>query len=151
VTIGGDSAGAASVNLHLIAYGGRDDGLFHAAIGESNSFGAQLTVEESQYQYDGLVQRTECDKSPDTLKCLRDLDVAVIAKNNINMPTPGGVPNGLPVFMYGNVIEGPGGFCENYTYNAYGSGNFIKVPVIFGYVLNSIVRDSAKNMKWRLK
>jgi carboxylesterase type B len=133
VTIDGDSAGAASVDLHLTAYGGRDDGLFHAAIGESNSYGAQLTVEESQYQYDGLVERTGCSKAKDTLDCLRKLDVEVIAKNNINMVTPGG--KGTPVFMYSNVIEGPGGFTEEYTYTAFTAGKFVKVPVIFGYVL----------------
>lgn len=68
------------------------------------------------------------------MNCLRELDVAVIAENNINMPTPGG-KGGLPVFMYSNIVEGPGGFTENYTYNMYSAGNFIKVPVIFGYVL----------------
>jgi hypothetical protein len=87
-------------------------------------------VEESQYQYDGLVQRTGCSKSKDTLACLRKLDVEVIAKNNINMVTPGGKNN--PVFMYSNVIEGPGGFSEGYTYGAFTAGKFVKVPVIFG-------------------
>ena len=35
VTIWGESAGAMSVGYHLIAYGGRDDRLFRAAIMES--------------------------------------------------------------------------------------------------------------------
>ncbi|OBT95578.1 hypothetical protein VE01_05914 [Pseudogymnoascus verrucosus] len=134
VTIDGASAGAASVDLHLTAYGGRDDKLFHAAVGQSNSFGAQLTVNESQYQYDGLVNRTECRKSTDTLKCLRGLAVEVIASNNMIMRTPGA--KGTPLFMYSNVIEGPGGFTEDYTYNMYADGKFIKVPVIFGSVAN---------------
>ena len=120
------------MDLHLTAYGGRNDGLFHAAIGQSNSYGAQLTVEKSQYQYDGLVNRTGCHSSKDTLDCLRKLDVEVIAKNNINLVTPGG--KGTPVFMYSNVVEGPGGFTEGYTYTAFNAGKFVKVPVIFGYV-----------------
>ncbi|KFY87700.1 hypothetical protein V500_06825 [Pseudogymnoascus sp. VKM F-4518 (FW-2643)] len=134
VTIDGASAGAASVDLHLTAYGGRDDKLFHAAVGESNSFGAQLTVNGSQYQYDGLVNRTECNKLPDTLKCLRELPVEVIASNNIIMHNPG--TRGSPLFMYSNVVDGPGGFTEDYTYNMYADSKFIKVPVIFGSVTN---------------
>lgn len=137
VTIDGNSAGAASVDLHLTAYGGKDDGLFHAAIGQSNSYGAQLTVQESQYQYDGLVGRTGCGKAKDTLKCLRELDVKVIAQHNIDMPTPGATGN--PVFMYSNVIEGPGGFTQGYTYDMFASGKFIKVPTIFGYVFLSLL------------
>lgn len=129
VTIGGASAGAASVDLHLSAYGGRDDGLFHGAAAESQSFGAQLTVSESQYQYDGLIQRVGCNTATDTLKCLRDLDIAIIAENNINIPTPGGAGS-PPLYMYSNVIDGT--FTIDYTYNLYSQGKFIKVPVIFG-------------------
>lgn len=49
VVVGGDSAGAASVTLLLSAHGGRDDGLFHATIAESQSFASMLTVDESQF------------------------------------------------------------------------------------------------------
>jgi hypothetical protein len=92
-----------------------------------------MTIEESQYQYDGLVKRTGCSQAADTLDCLRKLDVEVIAKNNINMVTPGA--KNTPVFMYSNVVEGPGGFTEEYTYTAFATGKFVKVPVIFGYVI----------------
>lgn len=131
VTIGGASAGAASVDLQLSAYGGRDDGLFHASAAESQSFGAQLTVSESQYQYDGLVKRTGCDGQSDTLACLRGLDVSIIAKNNINLPTPGGAGVG-PVFMWSNVVDGD--FTPDYTYKLFATGQYVKLPAIFGYV-----------------
>lgn len=67
VVLGGDSAGAGSIDLHLSAYGGRDDGLFHATAAESQSFGAQFTVEGSQYQYDALVERVGCSITTETL------------------------------------------------------------------------------------
>jgi triacylglycerol lipase len=35
VTLWGESAGASGVGMQLIAYGGRDDGLFRGAIAES--------------------------------------------------------------------------------------------------------------------
>ena len=132
MTIGGNSAGGASVDLQLSAYGGRDDGLFHAAAAESQSFGALFTVNEAQYQYDGLVQRVGCGNDTDTLQCLRNTDIAVISNNNINIPTPGGA-GGNPIFMWSPVIDET--FIVDYTYNLYSQGKFVKVPSIFGYVI----------------
>lgn len=128
MTIGGDSAGAASVDLHLSAYGGRDDGLFHAAAAESQSFGPQLNISQSQYQYDALVSRTSCNNSTDTLQCLRALDVSVLQKNNIQIPYPG--KKSTPLFMYSSVIDGD--LVRDSTYRSYAEGKFIKIPVIFG-------------------
>jgi carboxylesterase type B len=132
VTLGGASAGAASVNMHLMAYGGRDDGLFHAVASESNSYGQQLTVEESQYQYDALVDRVGCKTQNDTLQCLRSKDVNTIAKHNSVIPTPGGTGRN-PIFFYSNVVDGD--FTQDIAYKLLDAGKFIKVPSIFGYVL----------------
>ncbi|PQE33279.1 triacylglycerol lipase protein [Rutstroemia sp. NJR-2017a WRK4] len=129
VTIGGDSAGAASVDLQLSAYGGRDDGLFHASAAESQSFGVQFTVEESQYQYDSLVERVGCAGKNDTLACLRAVDISVIQKNNPNLPTPGGA-GGTPNYMWSNVIDGD--FTPDYTYKLYSEGKYVKLPAIYG-------------------
>lgn len=139
MTIGGASAGGASVDLHLSAYGGRDDGLFHAAAAESQSFAPQLTVEEAQYQYDGLVQRVGCVNASDTLTCLRDVDIKVIVENNINIRAPDGAGK-PPIYMWSNVIDG--NFTTDYTYNLFSQGKFVKVPAIFGYVLQPPVTSS---------
>ncbi len=133
VTIGGASAGGASVDLHLTAYGGRDDKLFHAAVAESQSFGQQLTIAESQYQYDALVKRVGCGSAADTLKCLRDTPIETIVKNNINIPFPNG-PGWNPVYMWSNTIDGT--FTTDYTYNLFAQGKFVKVPSIFGDTTN---------------
>jgi carboxylesterase type B len=115
--------------LHLSAYGGRNDNLFHAAAAESVSFGRQLNVIESQYQYDALVQRTGCNTTIDTLKCLRNLSTADLQSQNINIPTPdiGGNP---PIYMYSVVIDGD--LVPDFTYNLYRQGRFINVPTIMG-------------------
>ncbi|KAA8564190.1 hypothetical protein EYC84_011137 [Monilinia fructicola] len=108
VTIGGASAGAASVDLQLSAYGGRDDGLFHASVAESQSFGAQLTVSESTVPGWILVS---------------------LRKTHINIPTPGGA-GGNPVFMWSNVVDGD--FTPDYTYNLFAAGKYVKLPAIYG-------------------
>ncbi|CAL3969927.1 unnamed protein product [Diplocarpon coronariae] len=133
VTIGGGSAGAASVGLHLSAYGGRNDNLFHAAAAESQSFGQQLTVAESQYQYDALLQRVGCHNTTDSLGCLRRTNIQVLASNNPDVPFPHG-PGYNPVFMWSPVIDG--NFTTDYTYSLFAGGKYVKVPSIFGDATN---------------
>lgn len=133
VTIGGGSAGAASVALQLAAYGGRDDGLFQATAAESSSFGPQLTITQSQYQYDALVVSTNCNATEDTLACLRNKTTEQLdAVNSGNINYPFGNTTGPPLFMYTNVIDG--NFTADYTYNMFAQGKYVKVPAIWGAV-----------------
>jgi triacylglycerol lipase len=76
VTIWGESAGAMSVGLHLISYGGRDDGLFSGGILQS---GTPLVtfpdLEDSQAQYGEIVDKVGCSDSVSSLDCLRGVSL----------------------------------------------------------------------------
>lgn len=126
--IGGASAGAASVTLHLSAYGGRDDGLFHASAAESQSFAAIRNITESQYQYDDLVKRTGCAQEKDTLACLRGLNSTFLQEMNTRDPFPGA--SGASLFPYSPVLDHD--FIIDATYTLFDRGNFVKVPAIYG-------------------
>ncbi|KAF1985151.1 alpha/beta-hydrolase [Aulographum hederae CBS 113979] len=128
VVIGGDSAGAASVMYLITAYGGRDDHLFVAAAAESQSFGTQLSIEQSQYQYDNFVIRTGCASEEDTLKCIRSLSPRDIALVNRVTPYPGA--QSAPLYMYSPTIDND--LIPDYTYRLLNQGKFIRVPTIFG-------------------
>ena len=128
VTMGGDSAGAQSVDLHVTAYGGRDDGLFHATAAESQSFSGLRTVAQNQFAYDNLVIRTNCASAEDTLACLRNPSAKELQKQNINTPFPGA--QNPPLYMYGPTLDYD--FISDYTYRAYAEGKFVKVPAIGG-------------------
>ena len=132
VTMGGASAGAASVTLQVAAYGGRDDKLFHQTAAESQSFGAIRTVEESQYQYDQLVTRTKCGQnqtgSPDTLACLRKLNINILQNQNINTAFPG--QDRKPLFPYNPTLDHD--FLTDMTIALYEKGKFVNVPAIYG-------------------
>ncbi|EMC97540.1 hypothetical protein BAUCODRAFT_147606 [Baudoinia panamericana UAMH 10762] len=128
VVLGGDSAGAQSVNLQVTAYGGRNDGLFHATAAESQSFSALRTVNESQFMYNNLVIRTGCTSSNDTLACLRALNATALQQQNYNTPFPGAQI--APLYMYGPTLDYD--FITDYTYNAYAKGAFVHVPAIAG-------------------
>ena len=135
VVIGGGSAGAASVTIHLTAYGGTFGGvgensnnpLFHASIAQSQSFATVRTIEGSQYQYDGLAKRTGCDNDH-SLGCLRKLSTADLQKHNIKQPYPEAKAD--PVFMYNPVVDKD--FIQDVTIKLYQEGKYVKIPTIFG-------------------
>ncbi|KAK4951517.1 hypothetical protein LTR10_010493 [Elasticomyces elasticus] len=128
VTLGGDSAGAQSVNLQVTAYNGRNDNLFHATAAESQSFSALRTVPENQFAYDNLVIRTGCVNSADTLACLRGLTATQLQQQNFNTPFPGAQQ--APLYMYGPTLDFD--FITDYTYRAYEQGAYVRVPAIAG-------------------
>ncbi|KAH6917976.1 Alpha/Beta hydrolase protein [Coprinopsis sp. MPI-PUGE-AT-0042] len=76
VTLWGESAGAISASLHMVAYNGNHQGLFRAAFMQS---GAPIPVgplEHGQGDYDNIVKRTGCSGAQDTLACLRTVPYA---------------------------------------------------------------------------
>ncbi|KAH8734211.1 Alpha/Beta hydrolase protein [Ilyonectria robusta] len=74
VTIWGESAGARSLGMQLVAYDGKSDGLFRSTILESGSPVAKFVRAEAwQSYFDALVEQTGCAAAADRLDCLREL------------------------------------------------------------------------------
>ncbi|RFU74045.1 hypothetical protein TARUN_8211 [Trichoderma arundinaceum] len=77
VTIAGESAGGSSAGYHLVAFKGKNDGLFRSAILESSSLlGAPMNTVETlnvTYQgwYDNITTTVGCNTAADSLACLR--------------------------------------------------------------------------------
>lgn len=67
----GESAGAISVALHMIANRGDHEGLFRAGFMQSGSPIPFGTVDQGQQSYDHLVESVGCQNSTDSLQCLR--------------------------------------------------------------------------------
>ena len=124
VTIWGESAGAMSVGLHLVAYNGRDDGLFRGAIMES---GTPLVTSSplSYFQplYDKLTGLTGCNSTSDSLGCLRS-----VPYDQINSVLNSSALN------YGNTwwptIDGD--IISEHGSEALANGHFVKVPLLMG-------------------
>ncbi|RMZ84161.1 hypothetical protein DV738_g783, partial [Chaetothyriales sp. CBS 135597] len=133
VVIGGDSAGAASIGLLLTMNGGKETKLFHAAAAESVSFAPILTVDESQYQFDKLVQRSRCGSmdARTVISCLRQLSTKELQLHSraISYPSLGPDYN-PPLFMWNPVLDND--LIHDYTYRAFNTGAFQHIPVIFG-------------------
>ncbi|KAF2787323.1 alpha/beta-hydrolase [Melanomma pulvis-pyrius CBS 109.77] len=130
VTLGGASAGAASVVLQLTAYGGRDDKLFQAAAAESQAFPPIRNVTEMQWTYDALLKKAGCQN----LTCIQNLDAVAFqsAVRSFKEPFPGGKTP--PIFFWNPTLDYD--FVQDYTYNEVKAGHFVKVPTIFGDTTN---------------
>ncbi|KAJ6584319.1 alpha beta-hydrolase [Mycena capillaripes] len=78
VTIWGESAGAISVGLHMVANNGDNEGLFRAGFMESGSPIPVGPLENGQKYYDAIVQQVGCTGAADTLACLRTVPYATL-------------------------------------------------------------------------
>lgn len=120
VTIMGESSGAGSIGFHLLAYGGRDDGLFHAAISESGGpFSVYPFANASQRDADfaSVLEATNCRNASDALVCLRSAPASDIQKASLMVQ---------PYFRVdGNLIPERSSLLLQ-------AGRFIKVPLLIG-------------------
>ena len=88
-----------SIGFHLVAYNGRDDRLFRAAIMESgNSIqpDSQYAAEHFEDQYQAVVDLANCTGASDVLSCLRNapFEVTNAAINTTNAVLDGDFVSG---------------------------------------------------------
>ncbi|KAI1844334.1 hypothetical protein JX265_010237 [Neoarthrinium moseri] len=130
VTIFGESSGAESVSAQVLAYNGRDDGLFRGAIAQSG-FGGVLprypgglnATDYQQEAFNSLVTNTSCASTvgtPEAITCLRDAPFEEI-NEALNVTGIGPWPP---------VLDSD--FIADYPTNQLNSGKFVQVPIIIG-------------------
>ncbi|KAJ9602718.1 hypothetical protein H2200_012912 [Cladophialophora chaetospira] len=126
VTIWGESAGAASVGTHLIAYDGRDDNLFRAGIMESGApipFGPYTNASAWDKYYNNITRATKCSTASNTLACLRKVPIKEL-NNVLNSSVTANVPG------WGVAIDND--FITGSATEQLMDGKFVKVPILQG-------------------
>ncbi|KAK6358045.1 hypothetical protein TWF730_007399 [Orbilia blumenaviensis] len=126
VTIAGDSAGGVSVGIHTLAYGGRDDKLFRAAIMDSGPalyIGKYGNITTLETMYTALVEAVGCTSAADSLVCLRQVPTdamwsAIKAVNAV-------FPTQWQYHIDGDIIR------ERSSVSLK-RGRFVKVPILVG-------------------
>ncbi|KAK7420289.1 hypothetical protein QQZ08_010489 [Neonectria magnoliae] len=126
VTIWGESAGARSLGMQLVAYDGQSDGLFRSVILQSGSPVAKFTDANGwQPYFDSLVKKTGCADAADRLNCLRDLPW-----QTLNDIFSGANPLDVTARTLSAVIDGD--FMTDQAYTLLKQGKFAHVPVLLG-------------------
>ncbi|ESK89451.1 triacylglycerol lipase [Moniliophthora roreri MCA 2997] len=133
VTIWGQSAGAGSTMFHLIGNNGDDEGLFHAAMGDSPSL-SYLPAWNSEYLetiFDQVVFYAGCDSTSgskaDKLTCLRSVDASVLVLAGAKTLQT----RGSTLFAFAPCMDGV--FINDRPVEAFTqTGRFARVPVLFG-------------------
>lgn len=124
VTIWGESAGAASVGFHLVAFNGRDDKLFRAGMMESGNPVAYQPLNGTDFyqpRYAALIAAAGCTNATSSLACLRALPLFVL--NNILNTTE------FNQYWYPTV---DGDFIARYGSEQLADGAFVHVPILSG-------------------
>ncbi|KAL5585704.1 hypothetical protein FOVSG1_013396 [Fusarium oxysporum f. sp. vasinfectum] len=120
VTIMGESAGAFSVGSHLLAYGGRDDGLFGAAIAESGGpfpFGLAASNEtQNEAVFNGVLSTVGCTDAADPLECIRNAPANLL--NSVNQPA--------------TTFTVDGDILPDTNMRLLDDGRFVRVPILTG-------------------
>ncbi|KAF8071639.1 Alpha/Beta hydrolase protein [Lyophyllum atratum] len=105
VTIWGESSGAGSVLQHVIANGGETSPpLFRAAITSSTFLPSQYGYGDRipEILYNEVVSQTNCSSAPDTLACLRTVDVQILEAANTKI----GASGFYGTFVFVPVVDG---------------------------------------------
>ena len=125
VTIWGQEAGAFSAGLQLLAYGGRDDGLYRAVVSQSGAptlMWPSVNAEDWQPLYNDFVNATNCTDAKDTLDCLRKVDASALSD---------AFDSDLTTLIHNNpVVDGE--FIPELGSKALKAGNFVKVSLMIG-------------------
>jgi carboxylesterase type B len=133
VTLWGESAGGIAIGRQLVAYGGRDDGLFRAAIMESGGplerwpYAVSDAKAYTEELYNNLTISTGCNIATSPLECLRALPFADLnAALNITDTWIAGT--GLGPWI--SVIDGD--FLQDFQSTLMDEGKFVQVPILYG-------------------
>ncbi|KAG2521676.1 hypothetical protein BBO99_00005861 [Phytophthora kernoviae] len=126
VTIWGESAGGWSVGYQLLAYGGRDDGLFRGAIMQSGApaHGPSSYTNASTWDvyYNNIIEAANCSSATSTLDCLRQVpidDLSAIFNSSVTSSA-----------SFSPVIDGD--FIQDTGANLLKNEQFVHVPILHG-------------------
>ncbi|KIJ51591.1 hypothetical protein M422DRAFT_26449 [Sphaerobolus stellatus SS14] len=128
VVLIGASAGAGSVAMHMVAFGGAPTNLFAGGFGISPYLPAQFRVSQLEWQFDLFASRAGCGTAADALACLRSQNSTTLQTANVGMAFPGRTNNAL--FAFSPAVDGD--FLTDFPIRLFEQGKFVKVPAIFG-------------------
>ncbi|KAF8162761.1 carotenoid ester lipase precursor [Crassisporium funariophilum] len=124
----GQSSGATSVALQMLAYGGHSNNLFRAGFMQSGHMLPVANITDGQVHYDQLVADTGCSRAHDSLACLRSVDYSLLKAAVNKSPDFMSRQSLIPVW----TPRADGDFLTDSLQNLVKQGSVVKVPIVFG-------------------
>ncbi|KAK0205335.1 Alpha/Beta hydrolase protein [Desarmillaria ectypa] len=141
VTIWGQSAGAGSTMFQVMANGGENEGLFHAAMGDSPSMNYMPLYNDSYPEelFSQFASLAGCGGlGSDTLKCLRAANSSVLTvAGNATIDQ-----RASTLYPFAPIVDGT--FIREGPVEAFTNGRFAQVPVFYGSNTNDGANWSAE-------
>ncbi|PPQ83019.1 hypothetical protein CVT25_005259 [Psilocybe cyanescens] len=128
VVVYGSSAGAMSVNLQMLAFGGRTQNLFRGAFMQSGGPLPVGQINEGQVYYDAVVQNTGCASSNDSLQCLREVPFETLKAAVDKTPNIFSYSSAKIVWL--PLVDGV--FLQESPYSQIKAGKIPNIPVVSG-------------------
>lgn len=133
VILWGESAGAISASLHMLAHDGDTSGLFHGVFAHSGGPPPVTGLEKGQPQFDALANAVGCDdkgKELEKLQCLRSIPLEKL-RAAVDA-TDGILSNKSLVLTWHPRADGK--FLTDNPYKLIEQGKFSRVPLVTGNV-----------------
>ncbi|KAF5346951.1 hypothetical protein D9758_010128 [Tetrapyrgos nigripes] len=134
VTIFGQSSGALSVTLQILAYGGTKGAPFHGAIMESTALEPTSTSNLTFDTFNAVANLTGCDtfgnpQGSKTLACLRNLPMEMLLNITIQQHDSTSSQNDGDIYL--PTVDGD--FLPSASSELTRQGRFVRMPVIIGW------------------
>lgn len=134
VTIFGQSSGALSVTLQILAYGGTEKAPFHQAIIESTALEPTMTSDLTLNTFNAVAEWTGCTNGSDpqskmTLDCLRSLSMESLLNTTLAQQDSTSSQNDGDTYL--PTVDGD--FIPAASSALLAAGNFTQVPFIAGW------------------
>ncbi|KAJ3835491.1 Alpha/Beta hydrolase protein [Lentinula raphanica] len=121
ITIYGESAGGASMVMHVTAYGGTRPIPFKRVVAESIGFGPTMTDAQIEQYTNSSATFVGCPSSgTEMFSCMRNASIGAIV----------GAINSIPAGKFSPVVEGIGGFMPDLPSRLIHAGNFSTVEAL---------------------
>ncbi|KAL1711094.1 Alpha/Beta hydrolase protein [Schizophyllum commune] len=132
VTVYGESAGGASVVMHMTAYGGMENPPFARAVAQSIGYGTTHTREEAEEYFANVTSIVGCGADEPPMSCLRDASIASIVSATNRIINGAFTPVVDSRDEY-DSLPGAHGFMSDLPSALIRAGNFSAVDFIGGH------------------
>lgn len=146
VTIFGQSSGALSVAMQILAYGGQQSVPFHGAIMQSTALEPTSTSNLTRDTFKSVLAITPCNstdaQSPSAIGCLRSLSMESLLNATITQHDATSAENDGDIYL--PTIDAD--FIPAAPSDLFSNGSFAKMPIMIGWMQGNCILNVIRTL-----